>query len=268
MFLHLCKSMTGEDVMQSELTHIQYTLPKQLTSLGEFLATFSENSTFPVAIKEIHSLDDLSKGKILMHNRASAELRGFQDTGMVGMTIPDILEARVPSEEARNKELKEIEENDREVIEKMVQHTHNQITLDSRGFVRIYQRIVTPVFGPSKSATALCTISMEITPYTNLLYLMTLYRTYYEKKNVAIETMFQHLQLNQYFISPLNCRELATLLAMAQAEKHRQVATLLQLSIKTVYGYVDALRYKLKSGMTLEMVLNALRIGRQWTPHN
>jgi hypothetical protein len=254
--------------MQNELTPDQYILPKKLTSLGEFLTTFSENSSFPVALKEIHTPHDLSKGKILMHNGASADLRGFEKAGMVGMTIHDILEARVLSHEAREKELKAIEENDREVVETMEQKTHNQITLDSQGFVRIYQRVVTPVFGSSKSATALCTVSMEITPYTNLLYLMTLYRSYYAKKNMAIEALFRHLKLDQYFMSPLNCRELSTLLAMAQGEKHRQVAALLQLSIKTVDGYVDALRYKLKTGMMLEIVLNALRVGRQWTPDN
>lgn len=252
--------------MSHEILDNHFYKPSPLSALGEFLAKLSE-ADFPVAVKEIDKQYDVSTQKILMHNTASAELRGYQEAGMVGMTIADILESLDLKPEEKAKELEIIYQNDRIAIENNAQNTHTQTTLDAKGFIRIYQRIVTPVAGKLNQSIALCTISIEVTPYTNLLYLFKNYKKYYEKKSKAIEKCFHYLKLDQYFSIPLNCRELSTLLAMEQADQYKHIAPLLNLSPTTIASYVDAIKSKLKDSITLSMVLNELRIGRQWMAH-
>jgi hypothetical protein len=251
--------------MTNEYLDGRFLFPNPLSALGDFLVRFSENAVYPVLVKNIDRFNDLSTQKIIMHNKASAEFWGFKEKAMEGLVAID-LDERLPALD-REAHRKRVQDTNQIVLDSGTQNTQTQIIQDYNGFVRIYQRSVTPITGQVPNRTiAVCIVSMEITNQANLLYLWNVYKTYYEKKPLAIQKLSNYLKLNRYFAEVLNCGELSTLLAMTQVERHKQVAEILHLSHKTVDSYVDAIKYKLKSNITLLMVLNELRSSRLWLP--
>lgn len=236
--------------------------PNHLNALGEFLVKFSETSLFPVVVRNITSNNDLTKQKILLHNEASAEFWGMNDKGMEGVFVLDLYSRLAPMD--RDVHIQRVRQTNQQVLDTHTQTTQVQVILDHQGFVRIYQRVVTPVLGKLNKIIAISALSMEITQYTNLLYLFKLYKQYYRKKTQAIARFSVYLELENYFMDALSGGELSVLLAMVQVKKHKQIAELLNIAPKTVDNYLDVIKYKLKAHATLFDILNNLRDSRQF----
>ncbi len=217
--------------MHHEYLDSRFLFPTPLLPLGDFLMKFSEQSLFPVAIRSVDKGYHIQDMKVIMHNKPSGELRGFKEGGMMGLTIPDILESSGIEEKARELEIAEIEKNDQEAIRKNLQSTHSQITIDAEGFIRIFQRIVTPLTGYNSKPIAISTTSLEVTQYTNLLHLFQCYKKYYYQQEAqfvkALDKFSHYLNLGNYFSEMLNHTEMMVLLAMVSDARHKQAAELI-----------------------------------------
>lgn len=255
--------------MKNEQLDSRFLFPNPLLPLGEFLMKFSEQSLFPVSVRSLEQGHRLQDMKIIMHNDASAEVRGFKNNSMVDMTIPEILDTLNLEPYLKEEEMKAIEENDRTAIENNLQNTHIQVTLDKIGFVRIFQRIVTPLSGYNRKPIAISTTSLELTQYVNLLHLLHLYKSHYSRVDLkysdALTKFSNYLKLEHYFVELLSFGEITTLLAMVSDARHKQTADLISTfnqkscTPKTVATYVSTIREKLKPSFSIHEVLKNLR---------
>jgi hypothetical protein len=247
----------------------RFLFPNPLLSLGEFLVKLSENAPFPVAVRSLDQGCDFNHRKIIMHNKASAEVRGFKEGGQLGLSIPEILDTLTIPFAMKAAELRQIEQNDHEVLKHNHQQSHIQTTLDSEGYVRLYQRIVTPVSGYKSQPVALTSISLELTHDINLLQLFKVYKQYYGPTNLkvfeGIKKCFYYLKLDQYFINLLNYGEMVALLAMVSDARHKEAAELISqfnnkpCTLRNMATYVSLIKEKLKEGIDLYSVLRNLR---------
>lgn len=262
--------------MLHEYLDSRFLFPNPLLPLGDFLMKFSEQSLFPVAVRSLENNGNVNNMKIIMQSSACGEVRGFNPNTMAGMTMPEILDTLSIEPKEKEAELKAIDENDQVAIQNNCQNAHNQVTLDAKGFIRIFQRIVTPLAGYNGKIVALSTTSLELTQYTNLLYLLELYKRYYPvhegKESQAIEKFSAYLKLNTYFTSELTLSELTALLAMATDARHKQAAILIASFLKkpctpkTISTYASLLKDKLKDGIDLHAVFRSLRDYYQLQP--
>lgn len=246
-----------------------------LTCLGDFLLKFSEKSDFPVSVRSIEKGHATRDMKILLHNKASVQARGFKEGGKVGMTIPEVLDHIGLNECAKAEELERTEKNDQEAIINNCQSTQTQITLGAEGFIRVFQRIVTPLGG--NKPVAISTVSLELTQFLNLFFLLQLYKKYYKNEDnirspKALKKFLQYLKFDKLFIEELSEMELITLLAMVRDPRHKQAAKLVTTfkqkpySSRTVSTYVDLIKDKLKPHIDLSRVLSSLRDYHQLQP--
>lgn len=257
------------NIMHHEYLDSRFLFPNPLLPLGDFLRKFSEQSLFPVAIRSLDKGQHTEDMKVIMHNKPSGELRGFKEGGMVGMTFIEILDSLNMSAQDKEAEIEAVEKNDQEAIANNTQSTHTQITLDAQGFIRIFQRIVTPLSGYKNKPIAISTTSLELTQYTNLLHLFQYYKKYYShddsKLPKSLEKFSHYLKLDDYFKDPLNSGEMTALLAMVSDSRHKQAAEFITAfsqkpcAARTVSTYVSLIRGKLKSNIDIHMVLRSLR---------
>lgn len=234
-------------------------LTGQLSCLGEFLVKFTEESPHPVSIRSFERGNTTKDMKVIMHNTHASELRGFTPGGMVGMTLPEILETLHIEKAQREVEIKQAEKNELDAIHKNSHSSCTQTTIDAIGFIRIFNRTVTTLSGKRGMPIALAIISQEITPYANLNALLSTYRLYHGTKHKAIECFSRYFRLNQYLNHALCYEELRTLLAMVVDPRHKKVAQSLAISSKTVSGYLTAIKNKLKPNIDIYMILSNLR---------
>jgi hypothetical protein len=236
--------------------------PNQLSYLGSFLVKFSEQIPHPVSIKSLENGCSIQDMKVIMHNKASATARGFNAGGMIGMTIPEILDNTnngLPLDlKMKEIELQQIKKNDQEAINND-QSTCTQIVSDGQGCIRMYQRISTILNGYKGKPIALATICLEITNYINLFDLLKLYKKYYGNKTKAVEQFSLHFNLQAYFSKTLCHEELRTLLKMIEDPRHKQVAQTLDISCNTVASYLSSIKNKLRANIDIYMVLCSLR---------
>jgi hypothetical protein len=254
----------------------RFLFPNPLLPLGDFLMKFSEQSLFPLGVRTLENSNRIRDMKVIMHNKTSGELRGFKEGAQVGMTIPEILATLPIDAEAREAEIQAIEKNDEEAIRNNCQSTHNQVTLDAQGFIRVFQRIVTPLAGYNGKVIALSTTSLELTQYTNLLHLLELYKRYYQHHEArelqAIKKFSAYLKLESYFLHTLTLGEITALLAMAADTRHKQAAELIatfhkkSCTPKTISTYTSLIREKLKPDIDIHSVLRSLRDYYQLQP--
>lgn len=262
--------------MQNEYLDSRFLFPNPLLPLGDFLLKFSNQSLFPVSIRGLEKSNSVNDMKIIMYNKASGDVRGFTEHSKIDKTIPEVLDTLPMDQNAKEAELKAIDQNDRIAIETNQQSTHTQVTLDAQGFVRIFQRIVTPLAGYNSKPIAVSTTSLELTQYSNLLHLFQIYKKYYahnEGKNIqAIQKFIQYLQLDHFFTDALTYCEMMTLLAMVSDARHKQAAELLSIvnrkpyTPRTVSTNVGFIRDKLKPHIDLYIVLCHLRNHYQLQP--
>jgi hypothetical protein len=255
--------------MLNEHLDSRFLFPTPLLPLGDFLMKFSEQSLFAVAVRSIENGRRIRDMKIIMHNKPSGDIRGFKEGAQVGMTFPEVLAGVPMDEKMKEAEMQKVEENDQNATQNNTQSTHNQVTLDYHGFVRVFQRIVTPLAGYHGKMIALSTISLELTQYINLLHLFTLYQLYYQhhenKELQSIAKFSEYLKLDHYFTSALKLGEITTLLAMATDNRHKKAALLITTFLKkpctakTIATYTSLIREKLKPGVDMYMVLRSLR---------
>ncbi len=256
----------------------RFLFPNPLLALGEFLVKFSENATFPVSVRSLDQDAHLNHMPIIMHNKASAEVRGFKEAGKVGMTIPDVLDTLLIEPTMKAAELKQMAQTDSEVLAHNHQQSNIQTTLDKQGHVRIYQRIVTPVSGYKSQAVAIASFSLEVTHNMNLLQLLGLYKQYYNQNRFklfeGIKKYFYYLNLEHYFSHLLNDKEMSALLAMVSDSRHKEAAALItqfnrqMCTPRNMASYVSLLKEKLKEGSDLYAVLHHLREQYQLTSVN
>jgi|GEM_PF-3494965 len=254
--------------MHHEYLDSRFLFPNSLLPLGDFLLKFSSQSLFPVSIRGLEKSNSIHDMKIIMHNQASGDVRGSKK-GKINKTIPEVLDTLSMDQKAKVAELEASDHNDRIAIESNQQSTHTQVTLDEKGFVRIFQRIVTPLAGYNSKPIAISTTSLELTQYTNLLHLFQIYKQYYthsDSKNIqALQKIIQYFHLDNFFNDTLTCSEMMTLLAMVSDARHKQAAELLSLinkktySSRTVSTNVGFIREKLKPHMDIHLVLCHLR---------
>ena len=209
-------------------------------------------------------------------NKTSAQTRGFKEGGKIGMTIPDVLDHIGLNESAKAEELEKTEKNDQEAIINNCQSTHTQIMLGAKGFICVFQRIVTPLRGKNKPI-ALSTVSLELTKFLNLFFLLKLYKKYYKNGDTirnpeALKKFLQYLKFDKLFVEALSEMELIILLAMVRDSRHKQAAELVTTfkqkpcSSRTISTYVDLIKGKLKPHIDLNMVLSNLRDYYQLQP--
>ena len=250
--------------MEAHAVDSRFLFPNPLTCLGEFLIKFSERSLFPVAVRNVDR-ENINNVKIILNNKASADFWELTPHGMAEMPIVELYE-RLPARD-RTVHLNQVKETDQEALENQYQITRTQTTSDASGFVRIFQRISTPLFGSGSKPIAVSTFSLELTQHTSLLYLLELYKKYYNKKPAA-EKIQQYLALDQYFVEALTCSELSTLLALEQVGRVKKVSELMECKPCTVNSHIEEIKNKLKANIDLFMVVNTLRNSRRWQPED
>lgn len=240
---------------------------------ADFLLRFSEHFPYAITVKNIQEGQRIQDMKIVLYNAEAARFYGLESEGMENKTAPEVLEyVDLPDREG---ELKRIEKTEQEAIANNHQSIYTQILLDINGFIRIRQKITTPVCGKRNSPIAIASIFRELTPYVSLPYLLRLYKKFYRgHKSTAVEKLSNHLKLKKFFIETLTYMELFTLLAMTKDARHKSVALLLEnfrqkpILSTTISSYVDTMKDKLKPNIDLHMVLSNLRARGEWIPEH
>jgi hypothetical protein len=231
--------------------------------MGEFLTRFTECSLFTFSVKDIET------HKIIMNNKACAEVWGLADVGLQGMTSADCLD-QVPNFKEKDTVLKAFEEEENKAIHANNTQSKLITILDYEGFVRVRQHATIPVMNSQNRTVAIAAICHNLTVYTPLLELFELYQYYYSKLK-TVEHLSKYLKLDHYFHTKLTFGELASLLALVQDPRRKVAAQRLtefrkkSISPATVSGYVDSMKDKLKSHADFYILLSHLRVQHQWT---
>jgi hypothetical protein len=246
--------------MQNKHLSNPFFFPKRFNSLGEFLLKFSENSPFSVCVKDLYTK------KVSMHNLICSTFWGFNEKGMAGMNAREIL-TNVTGFTNVEKELQNIEYHEYEAVKNNYQSLFTQTLLSYSGFAQIRQSIIIPLYGIHNKPVSTIGIALDLTQHVNLLYLLDVYKYYYPNKTQTVERMMTYLNITHYFHKALCYEELRTLLSMVQDPRHKQVASLLSISPKTVSSYLCAIRDKLQPGIDLHSVLVYLRTHQQCPIH-
>ncbi len=199
-----------------------------LSPLGESLIRHCQKFFIPFSIRDIEQGNDIEKMRILMHNKASDEI----------------------------------------AIVENCQKSHIQITVDAKGFIRIFQRVSTPLTAYQKKINVLATLSLELTPYMNLLNLLQIYKKYYIRYTNEVEAFQKfssYLNLGRYFSEALSNIEITILAAMICDSRQQQIVELISAfdqkkrSLKIISTQLQFLKGKLKSNFDIQMVLNDLK---------
>ena len=239
----------------------QFLFPNALSCLGDFLVKLAENSLFSVNVR------DVKTKQYQLSNAICAGKWGLTPQEMVGLTHYLAME-RVPNFSNLKDIFKIIDAHEQEAIKNNQQMDYLLNILTYDGTVSIQKTVSIPVFGTKKQPIAIASVTYDLTRHAHLLYLLKIYKSYYPQKQRAEERISYYLKLTQYLDKPLNSGELKILLAMTQEYRAKRLAKVLQLSPKTIAGYIASLRDKLKPNIDLYSVLSHLRARQQWQPNH
>lgn len=244
--------------LNSQYLDRQYIALNPLTCLGDFLIKLAESSLFSFEMKDYKTkVNQLS-------NRICANKWGLADQGLIGMNDREIL-SRVSNFTNLESELTRIHQCEKEAMESELQSTLTQSILIYDGSISIQQTIKIPVLDSRNRPISIVGMSYDLTRYTSLLYLLSIYRTYYVKSHAA-KQLSKYLKLDTYFHTALTYGELRVLLAMVQDTRAKQVEKTLKISCKTISFYISLLKDKLKANIDLYRVLRQLGDYKEWMP--
>lgn len=234
----------------------RFLFSNHLSCLGDFLERFTETSAFGVNIVE------LGTQKTLLCNAVCSKKWGLEPQEQYKKTVKESFE-RVQNFKNKANVLKSIEEKEEEALQ-LGQSNHTYAVLRHDGIVGIQNSIIVPVFSTRHQPVAIVYIARDLTRSTNLLHLFEYYEKYYPKKSEAVQYSSQYLQLDKYFQFPLTYSELSLLLAMTEDIRHKKIAHIRKISVKTVESQISALKDKLKTGIDIHLVMANLRSRQQW----
>ena len=237
----------------------QFIFHNSLNCLGDFLEKFSESNYFSVLLK------DAETEKHILANQVCADKWALTPQAMVGTTIHEIYD-RVQSFKNKDSVIERVKQAEHTALQAHYQTNETYTILLYDGTVSVQQSAYIPVFGMDKHPIAIFILTYDLTRYTRLLYLLKIYDSYYSSKSKAIQKLLDYLKITTYFCDRPSIGEVKVLLAMSEEPRATRLAEIIQLSPKTIAGYIASLRDKLKPNIDLYSVLSHLRAGQQWFP--
>ena len=249
-------------MIENEYSDGRLLFPNPLSCLGNFLERFTENSLFSAVTKDI-STSSKEDGRCLLANSIASQKWGLTPQEMEKKTSKELFE-RVPNFFNYEQILNLVLKTEREALQNG-QSNLSCTVLRYDGVVSVQNTIYVPVFNTRHKAAAMFLVTYDLTRYAHLPDLFKLYRKFFPKKSEAAQRLSKYLRLDTYFHPALSYSELSVLLAMTLDPRHKQVASSLKVSPKTVNSQLSSLKSKLKANFELPTLLTNLRFRQQWT---
>lgn len=225
--------------------------------LDHFLENFVQTQNYPATIK------DSKSGRYISCNKHVASLAGLKPEEYIGLTAYDIREITQGKQEFTENAVA----MDRRIItstEPFIKYKHVWFTKKNSIFIE--EVIKQPILNYNNNIIAILAYGRDITLYTPLPYLFSLYEEHLPSKK-AIKYFLEHINLPHVFHELPTRKELIVLLSMCKTTNIQYIARELGITPRTIEENKARLRNKLKIIGLNELVIQ-LRIRHEYNTTN